>query len=310
MKKIRRSAFLAASLAVAMLLAVPSLTGARAVAQEGSSTGQMVVTVRGDRQLPELPQQSVAVSVDGRQSKISQWTPLRGPNAPLQLVFLIDESAPSSISLQFPMMKDFIRKLPPSVEVAVAYMLNGRAVLQHPLTKDHAAAANTLRLPNSLPGITGSPYFSLSDLAKKWPSKTQTRRVVFMLTNGEDPYYQSSDLQDPYVRTTISDCQKAGLVVYSLYFHDIGGRSFGSTATLFGQSYLLMVSEGTGGVAYTEAMTTPVSVGPFLKRFQTSLSNQYMATVTASRSGLQRVKVTTKAKGIKLRAPARVNFGS
>jgi hypothetical protein len=306
MKRFHRTRVFATALVFAVSLTAPSMVAAQA----GSFAGQMVVTVRGDRQMPELPQASVAVSVDGRQSQISKWTPLRGPSAPLQLVFLIDESLPSSISLQFPMMKDFIRKLPPSAEVAVAYMLNGRAVLQRPLTTDHAAAADSLRLPNSLPGISGSPYFSLSDLAKKWPSKAHTRRVVFMLTNGEDPYYHSRDLQDPYVRTSIADCQKAGLLVYSLYFHDLGGRGFGSTATLFGQSYLLMVSNDTGGVAYTEAMSTPVSIGPFLKSFQTSLDNQYMATVTSSRKGLQRIKVSTTAKGTKLRAPSRISFGN
>jgi hypothetical protein len=304
-----RSSHWVAILAMGIVVAAPS----RAAAQgegNGSFTGQMVMTAQGNRQMPDLSQQDVSVAVDGQNSQISQWKPLRGPDAPLQLVFLIDESAPPSISLQFPMMKDFIRKLPPSTEVAVAYMLNGRAVLQKPLTTDHAAAAATLRLPNSIPGVTGSPYFSLSDLAKKWPSKAKTRRVVFMLTNGEDPYYRTHDLQDPYVRSAITDCQKAGLLVYSLYFHDIGTGGFGTTATLFGQSYLLMVSNETGGVAYTEAMTTPVSVGPFLKQFQTSLDNQYMATITARRGGLQRVKVTSKTKSTKLRAPARVNFGS
>ncbi len=304
-----RSIHWVAVLAMGMIVAAPSPARAQAESN-GIFTGQMVVTVQGNRQMPELPQQDVSVAVDGKDSQISQWKPLRGPEAPLQLVFLIDESTPASISLQFPMMKDFIRKLPPSTEVAVAYMLNGRAVFQKPLTTDHAAAAATLRLPNSIPGVTGSPYFSLSDLAKKWPSKAKTRRVVFMLTNGEDPYYRTHDLQDPYVRTAISDCQKAGLLVYSLYFHDLGAGGFGSMGTLFGQSYLLMVSNETGGVAYTEAMTTPVSVGPFLKQFQTSLDNQYMATITARRGGLQRVKATSKRKGAKLRAPTRVNFGS
>jgi hypothetical protein len=259
--------------------------------------------------MPELQQEQVSVSVNGRSAPITQWASLRD-SGQLQLVFLLDESTPSSLAIQFASLRKFIESLPPKAEVAIAYMSNGRAVMQQPLTSDHAAAAKALRLPNSIPGISGSPYFCLSELAKKWPSQAKTRRVVFMVTNGEDPYYRSRDLQDPYVRAAIADSQKAGLVVYSLYFHDVASPGFGSEQSLFGQSYLLMVSQATGGEAYTEAMTTPVSFDPFLKQFGVALNNQYWATVSSGRSGLQPIKVDVKEKGVKLRAPKRVNFGS
>ena len=310
MKSLRRSSFPAVVVALSIALATPSLATGQNASAGGAQTGRMVITAqtKGGDASRELRQQDVSVSVDGRPSQITQWTALRGPNAGLQLVFLLDESAPASLSLQFPSIKKFVRSLPPTAEVGIAYMLNGRAVMVQTLTSDHEAAAKALRLPNSLPGVTGSPYFTLSDLAKKWPSQAKTRRVVFMVTNGEDPYYGSRDLQDPYVQQAITDAQKANLVVFSLYFRDTGSRGFGSFGTLFGQSYLLMVSNGTGGEAYTEAMSTPVSFDPFLNQLRTALNNQYMATITSNKAGLQRVKV--KAKGIKVRAPERVNFGS
>ena len=90
-------------------------------------------------------------------------------------------------------------------------MANGRVVMAGPMTTDHARAVGCLRLTNGIPGITGSPYFCLSDLAKHWPSKEDSvRRVEFMVTNGEDPYNASRNMQDPYVAAAIQDSQKAG----------------------------------------------------------------------------------------------------
>ena len=109
--------------------------------------------------------------------------------------------------------EEFILGLPASTEIAVAYMSNGRAVMAQKMTADHKLAADSLRLTNGIPGITGSPYFCLSDLAKHWPSQEKARRVVFMVTNGEDPYYRSRDMQVPYLAAAIRDSQKARLLV-------------------------------------------------------------------------------------------------
>lgn len=270
----------------------------------------LTASVKGSRPAPELRQDDIAIQLKGRPAEIRSFTPLRGQDAGLQLVFLFDESAPASLSLQFPSIGKFIRSLPPTAEVGIAYMANGRAVFQQTLISDHELAAKALRLPNSIPGVTGSPYFCLSDLAKHWPSDAKVRRVVFMVTNGRDPYYQQADMQDPYLDAAISDSQKARLLVYSIYFHDRGFSGAGSLGTLFGQSYLLKMAQDTGGESYSEAMTTPVSFDPFLEKFRTSLESQYRVEVAASGSGLQRVRVTSKLKNVKIIAPSMVYVGS
>lgn len=280
-------------------------------APENPGTATLVVTAqgRGSHAVPQLQQNDVTVLVNRRPVQVTGLEPYRGANDRMQLVFLFDEGARSYLALQFSSVRKFIDGLPPSAEVGIAYMSNGRAAFTQKLTSDHALAGKGLRLPNGIPGISASPYFCLSDLAKNWPSHAQTRRVVFMVTNGEDPYYRGGDLQDPYVRSAISDSQKAGLLVYSIYFRDTGfnGRQLG---ILYGQSYLLRVSDETGGEAYSQALSSPVSFDPFLKQFKTSLDNQYRLTIAAQGSGLESVSVKSNMHGVKLRAPARVDVGS
>jgi hypothetical protein len=284
-------------------LAIGQVTNGETVAD-----AQFVITakVKGPQAAP-LQQKDVAVLMKNRPVEITNWEPLQGPNAGLQLVFLFDESARSYLALQIPSLRKFIEGLPPSAEVAVAYMANGRAVMAQTLTSDHALAAKSLRLTNGIPGISASPYFCLSYLAKHWPSQAKTRRVVFMVTNGEDPYYGGGGLQDPYVDSAIADAQKAGLLVYSIYFRNTG-RS-GQLRTLYGQTFLLQVSTETGGEAYSN-MINPVSFDPYLQQFKTALKNQYMVTIAAQGSGLQRVKVKSNVPGLKLAAPSAVNVSS
>lgn len=297
---------------VLVTLVVSMFAGLAAVAmgQTANPAGQaqVVVTVQAKNAGSALFQRNdIAVKLNRRPVDILNWSPLKEPNAGMQLVFLFDESARSDLSLQIPILRKFIQALPPSAAVGIAYMNNGRAVMAGPMTTDHTVAAKYLRVTNQIPGITGSPYFCLSNLAKHWPSKEQTsRRVVFMVTNGQDPYYESLDMQDPYVAAAIRDSQKAGLLVYSLYFQN---RGFGDQSNLritIGQSYLLRVADATGGEFYSLALVSPVSFDPFLKQFRQALDHQYLLTLPIGKSGWQQISVKSKIPNVKLRAPTAI----
>lgn len=297
----------ASSVLVATIVWAGAGFASHAVGQTENPTGQahLVVTVNAKKSRPAQPvqQSDIAVKLNNRPVDTVSWKPLKGPDASLQLVFLIDEGVRSYWSLQIPDLKKFIESLPPSAAVSVAYMDNGRAVMAQPLTTDHALAAKSLRMTNGIPGISGSPYFCLSNLAKHWPSQEKTRRVVFMVTNGSDPYYTSMDLQDPYVATAIHDSQKAGLLVYSIYFANRGWANPGDLRILIGQSYLLRVASETGGEFYSLALMSPISFAPYLKQFKESLDHQYLLTVAAGRTGWQQVSVKPKIPDVQLAAP-------
>lgn len=265
---------------------------------------------KGSTRPPDVSASELNVRVENKPAKVDGWLPLRGPDAAMQLVILIDDSARSKFGLQIPSLKKFITTLPASTEVAVAYMGNGSANLAQSMTADHELAAKSLRLTTGIPEISGSPYLVLSSLAKNWPSQRKTnRRVVFMITNGEDPYYRSSDMEDPYVATAIADCQRAHMLVYSIYFRNRGAGGANDLSTLYGQSYLLRVSDETGGTSYTEDLISPVSFDPFLRKFKQALETQYLLTVDTNGYGLKRLQVSTKQHDVKLAAPSRIDLG-
>jgi hypothetical protein len=272
---------------------------------------QMVITVRrapGDNR-PVLEVGDLTVLRGNIPVPVLHLQRLSGDLADMQLFVLLDDSTrSSSLAVQLPELKTFLESLPATTQVAIGYMRNGTFGLAEAFTADHQKAARALRLPVSIPGENGSPYFVLSDLAKRWPSKQPTnRRAVLMLTDGVDPYYGTADLDDPYVNAAIHDALKESVMVYSIYLRgaDPYGRS--NWVTNFAQSWLMEVSQETGGYAYSRAFTDPVTISPFLKDFRDRLDNQYRVTIEAwNQKGVQPVKLRTELQGLKIEGPTHI----
>jgi hypothetical protein len=224
-------------------------------------------------------------------------------------------------------LRAFLTSLPQGSEVFVGYMQNGRVVPASNMpgfTTDRAAAGQTLHIPTGLPGASASPYFCLSDFVKNWPASAEAQptrqseqpthkaRIVLMITNGVDPYNGSTSIMNqdsPYVAAAVTDAQRAGVPVYSIYYNDAGfGRGRGSFS---GQSYLLQVAQGTGGAAYYQGTGSPVSLIPFLKQFQNALAETYVATfpVEANKK-MVTLKVSTNLPKTKINAPQEVRPGT
>jgi hypothetical protein len=284
-------------------------------APKTSTTGaptQMVVTVRsapGDNRPQGLEVGDLMVLRSNVPAPIVRLERLSGGLADMQLFLLLDDSSrSSSLAIQFPELRKFLGSLPNTTQVAVGYMRNGTFGLVQAFTADHQVAAHALRLPESIPGENGSPYFVLSDLAKHWPSKQATnRRVVLMLTDGVDPYYDAADLNDPYVNSAIHDAMKEGIMVYSIYLRGAGLYGQSNRVTNFAQSRLMEVSEQTGGYAYSLGFTDPVTISPFLKDFRDRLDNQYRVTIEAwDQKGVQSVKLKSELQGLKIEGPTHI----
>jgi VWFA-related protein len=300
------------ALAVGICLAVPGAFGTGA-AQE-TSTGRAVVTAetKAAEGVTTIPKQSMSVYENRKLQDVSGWTPLRGARSGLQLVVLLDDSSRGNLGLQLNDIRSFLSGLPPTVQVAIGYMRNGTPNLVQNFTNDHAQAAKALRLPQGIAGGNGSPYFCLSDLVKHWPGgKKDVRREVIMVTDGVDRYSGGRfDPDNPYVRAATSDAQKAGVIVYSIYYRGAGGFDRSALATDGGQNYLTQISGDTGGKVYLEGFGNPVSFAPFLSDIQRKLQNQYELTfVSTAKPGLQQLRVKTNQPNTSLQFPARVPIG-
>jgi hypothetical protein len=295
----------------ALIATVPGLASSLPDADAGSAQAVVTAVPAKGANLPaSLQGDDVVVTIGNNPARVLRSEHLSGDMAGVQLFLLLDDSLRSSgLGIQLPELKSFIASLPPAAEVAVGYMRNGMFGQVQPFTTDHAKAAGALRLPIAAPGENGSPYFALSDLAKHWPSQEPAvRRIVLMLTDGVDRYYDNSTVDDPYVDSAIHDAVSKSLIVYSIYIRDTGLYDRGGRTKLFAQSRLGEVTQETGGYAYFQDFTDPVSITPFLNDFRSRLDRQYLLTVEASnvKGGIRPFKVRSEMRGIKIEGPTRV----
>ncbi len=304
---------LAALVAAGSLFATPFVMAADNNQPGNGQMGQghAVVTVLPGSEVPGgIPQDALHLKVDGKVSNITGWTALHSPASKVQVVILIDDGARESLGLQMGDITKFIQGLRPDAEVAVAYMENGRAALAGPLTTDHAAVIRALHLPLAgMPGVSASPYFCLSDLAKNWPSKdAQARREVVMVTDGVDYYEMRYDPEDPYVQAAINDSVRAHLIVYSIYWRNQGRFDRTGYAANDGQNLLAQLTEATGGNSYWEGYGNPVSLEPYFTDIDRRIHNQYELDFMTPMNGkpqMANLKLKVSAK-VKVDAPQQV----
>jgi len=295
----------------AVLAAAATLSVAAPAFPAVQGQGQAIVTLmpKGS-EFAVIQPQNLELKIDGKQSNITRLVPAKGPNSPLELVILVDGSARSSLGTQFGEIGDFVKEMPNSAKVAIAYMENGRAVMTGPLSSDPTAVLQGLRLPGGGSGTSASPYFCLSDLAKNWPSQdASARREVVMITDGVDYYNLRFDPNDPYVQAAINDSIRSGLVVYSFYWMNRGSVDRSEYENNAGQSLLSELTQATGGNSYWQGSGDPVSFGSFFKDLRQRFQNQYKIGFTSKLKGkpeLQRFSLKMKGAEAKVYAPQQV----
>ncbi|HEX3471170.1 MAG TPA: hypothetical protein VHT28_08290 [Silvibacterium sp.] len=273
---------------------------------------QAVITVMSKNAESPVPlqQQDLTVQVGGKSANVTDLVALRGDRAGLELVILIDGSARTSLGRQMGDIEHFVQSLPPTTAIGIAYMQNGNAVFSQPFTTDKAKALGSLHLPGGSAGSSASPYFCLSDLAKRWPSNNRdNRREVVMVTDGVDPYNLRFDPENPYVQSAINDSIRAGLVVDSIYWHDQGRYDNGAYQNNAGQSLLTQVTQVTGGKSYWQGLGNPVSFAPFFDDLSRRLQNQYelgFVVPAKSKPEIANLKIKLVMPNTKIDAPQKV----
>jgi len=299
--------------AAALFAAASLLTATFALAAEQTQEVQAstVITILPENEMPGgIPQEAVHLKLNGKASTITGFTPLRDPQSKVEMVVLIDGGARTSLGLQMSDVAKFIESLRPDTKVAVAYMMDGRAAFGGPLSTDHGSVLRSLHLtaPGEA-GISASPYFCLSDLAKNWPSSdAHARREVVMITDGVDYYDMHYDPDDPYVQTALQDAVRARVTVYAIYWRS--GDRFDSTSygAGDGQNLLAEVTQGAGGVSYWIGTGNPISMVPYFADISRRFENQYeldFMTAIGNKPEMQSIKLSVSAHA-KVSAPQQV----
>ena len=285
---------------------------AQGIPNEGPVPTTALITVQSKGGVPLDPAQ-LKLQINKEQVPITSVRPVA--TAAAQIAILIDDGVRFSFSNQIQDFVDFINALPPGTKVLVGYMRNGTVIGMKGFSANHQEAIAQLRIPISIAGIDGSPYFALSEFVKHWPSNEPGARFVLMITNGIDLYNGRPSVlnQDsPYVQTAQEDAQRAGVAVYSIYY----GQAFqrGARGSFSGQSYLAQVGEATGADSFYIGTITPPSLAPYLDQFDQAIARSYIVSFQLNaprekRDTLTHIKLTTSQPGVKIHAPENVHPG-
>jgi hypothetical protein len=262
------------------------------------------------------------IKIGGKPVTISAWTPLlkKSPDQPafgLQLVVLIDSMEQIGINEQFDDMKKLFNALPPNVEIAVGYLLQGKSKITQPFTTDRKLAGDALHIPQDVTSPkndNGSPYQCLKDLAAHWPDPDPKKlRAVLMFTDGIDRYnnFQGGDQQNPDVDSAQQSLQRAGIMPFPFYYMDPNvyqGRSMGGQ--LEGQANFDQLTTGAQGVSLYEGQYSPATFDPLLNRFYAVLNSMAVATINVKGSGYKTVDVKPASEDVGVIAPDGVTIGN
>ena len=274
---------------------------------EGPQPVSIIVRAESKGESSALQPSDLKVEFAGKPVTITSLQALGIGNKPgvhTEVALLIDDGLRANFGIQLHEVEQFVQNTAsPNTAVGVGYMRNGGVEFPEGFSTEAEKEVKAIRLPISMAGIDGSPYFCLEDLMKKWPAHPGVARVVLMITSGIDRYNGSvspTNQDSPYVAQAVTDSQRAGVAVYSIYY---GRREVnGELSSFSGQSYLSQVAEGTGGDALNQGTINPVSLAPYFKKFDDELRESYLVTFQTGMTKLERVKVSSNTKAIKVHA--------
>jgi hypothetical protein len=271
---------------------------------------QTVITAEGVKghEPPQLTASDITLH-DGKTTlHVEDLIPLRAENAALQLAVMIDDGSDTTLGLQLDDLRRFIREQPATTQIGIYYVRNGSATPAQPITADHEAAVSHIRLPLGQPGIAVSPFLAISDFVKKWPAVQTTRREILLISSGID-LDRESPTQNPYLGTAIADCQRAHVLVNSIYFASAGHFGHDYFFLNFGRDNLSYIGDETGGEAYWQGLSTSVTLQPYFEDLAKRLKNQYLLTLKAEpekKGRFERLHLKTEIHDVDLMVPSQV----
>lgn len=273
--------------------------------REGLQRTHVVVRVEGRE---NLQAGNLQVKVDGKAAPVSFVQPIAQSRVPVEVVIAVDDGL-RNFGNNLESLKKLVNDLPPNASVAVGYMRNGQVMLNGGFVS-REVAERSVRLPMGSPGASGSPYFTVSDIAKRWPSQRPAARFLLMVTNGIDPYNgrpTPMNQNSPYVDEAVSDAQKAGVAVYSIFW--TGAFSSGGFASFSGQSYLTELSDSTGGDLLSGGISSAPTIDAYVEKFLRDIERSYIVGLDAP-VNRRLVSLKVEAHGVKVRAPKMIRVGN
>jgi hypothetical protein len=274
----------------------------------GTAPVSTVVSVEAKhgKDIPVINREDVKVFQGHDRLQVTAWIPTKGDQSGLELFVLIDEASDTSVASQFDDLRRFMDAQPSTTAIAVGFMENGTVRVVQNFTKDHAQAGKALRMPLGFWTGLSSPYLSIVDAIKRWP-ESPARRAIFVVCDGIDPMQPGT--MNSYLGNAVSQAQRTGTQVYSIYASRAGHFSHSLWRINQGQSNLSQLADETGGEAYFQGSETPIAFAPFLDQFADRLNHQFKLTFlakTEKKASYQHVRLETEVPNAELVTADRV----
>ena len=273
-----------------------------------SVTIPVTVHLRQEREQPEM--QSIDVLTVFEDGEPQQTLTIRGESqSPLTLAVLIQDDLVASVGLEISGIADFIRRLPPGSRVMVGYLRAGSLNVRQKFTHDLERAAKALRIPiGSAAGSPYNPFTQLRDAIKRFEGQPIGRRAVLLISDGLDlsrGISNSTPSQSLDLQRSIDEAQRRSVAVYSIYAPTASGTAGSQTLVGFGQGSLNRVTSETGGHAFFQGTSAPVSFKPFLRELGVMLSRQFALTYlsTHTAKGFHRIRIESNLTEGSVRHP-------
>jgi VWFA-related protein len=195
-------------------------------------------------------------------------------------------------------LANFIRGLPEGSYVMVGYLRAGSAQIRQKFTGDRERAARALRIPVGSPlAAPFNPYSNIIEGLKRFQSQPFGRRALLVVTDGLDlsrGVESSSPGQSVDLQRAIEEAQRRGVAVYAIYAPTAATQRSPALAAA-AQGSLQRLADETGGQAFFQGTSAPVSFDPFLRQLSDRLGRQIALTYlsTHTRKGFHRIKIET-----------------
>ena len=230
-------------------------------------------------------------------------------DAPLSLAILVQEDLSSSFNLQIKDLKSFIRKLPKGSRVMVAYLRGGTLQVRQRFTEDLDAAAEALRIVvSSSAAAPRNPYDGVIDALNRFDALPAGRRAILLVSDGLDisqGLSSSTPSQSIDLDRAIQRAQRRSVAVFAFYNPASVTEGGDSRLILNGQGSLQKIAEETGGRAFFQGSTGPISFDPFFRELTLLLTRQFLLSYlsTHMKHGYHRVEVLSTNPDIKIEHP-------
>ena len=250
---------------------------------------------------------NITVREDGEAQDVLS---IRGIGAsPLTVAILIQDGVVPSVSSDINRIADFVRRLPRGSRVLVGYIRSGSLQVRQKFTSDLERAASALRPPVPFASASSSnTYIEIIEGLRRFDSQPTGRRAMLVVADGLDTS-QGFEIapQSLNLERSIKEAQRRSVAVYSFYAPTVAAAS-GASQLLVGnaQGSLERLSKETGGRAFFQGTSAPVSFEPFLHDLATSLTRQFAVTYlsTHPNKGYHRIEVRSERQDMELDYPA------